>query len=76
MSVFSLPTKSQIHLCLGETEARALWDLIELHLLRELNDDPDAQRELTATLKFRLRTLEEIATAIGRETRAVGWPVS
>lgn len=82
MNTFTLPTKSQIHLCLNEREARALADLIELHLLREspgaMCDEADelAEKELTQGLRFRLDNLAEISSGILREMRSCGWPVT
>lgn len=78
MNTFTLPTKSQIHLCLNRTEALALSDLIELHLLQTLRpgEEPDAERELKFQLGSRAGLLEGLAAAVVQEMRNCGWPLT
>lgn len=78
MNTFTLPTKSQIHLCLNRIEANALSDLIELHLLQTNHpgEEPDAERELKSQLGYRAGLLEGLASSIIREMRSCGWSLT
>lgn len=82
MNTFTLPTKSQIHLCLGQREARALSDLIELHFLREearaagMEPDPLTEKELKQTISFGSTDLAKIELGIIQEMRNCGWSIS
>lgn len=78
MISFTLPTKTQLHLCLNQTEANVLCDLIELHLLQSIRpgEELDAERELKFQLGSRAGLLEGLSTSIVKEMRSLGWSLT
>jgi len=78
MQAFTLPTKSQIHLCLDRGSALALLDLLDLHLL-EVGADPEHAADIAALrrqLQCRGAQLTAMASAITSEMRACGWSLT